>query len=316
MRRRVLQLLIAACLDLLVGDPESMPHPVRWLGSLIERIERRTYDAYPGAAGGAVLALSVLAVSLGCATLVMRAARRSRFAGLAAGSLLIYYSISFRQLIETALEVRRLLEGADLEGARRMVGILVGRDTAPLDEADVVRAVVESVAENASDGVTAPALYAVACGPVAAFAYRVVNTLDSMVGYRDGKYESFGTASARLDDAANLVPARLTAATLLLAGALRGGGAREAARLVLRDAPKHESPNAGWPEAAMAGLLGVRLGGVDYFGGVPTDCVYLGEETVPLSPAGITGAVRLVSLSYALLLAALSVIALILGRKK
>jgi adenosylcobinamide-phosphate synthase len=177
---------------------------------------------------------------------------------------------------------------------------MVGRDTAQLDEAQVVRATVESVAENTTDGVTAPLFYACLFGPIGAMVYKAANTLDSTFGYRTERYRLFGWASARLDDVAGFVPARLTAALMVVAAGLAGLSARSAARVLARDGSRHPSPNAGLAEAAMAGALGVQLGGPCFYSGHPSPKPTLGEARVALSPPQVAQAVRLMWLTYAL----------------
>lgn len=312
---RVAQAILAAALDSLFGDPRDRFHPVRWTGVLIESLEPRIYGWNDGFAGGLMLSACVLALSCAAASALMRAAgRRGRVCRIAIGSVLVYFTVSRRSLEEKASGIGSLLERGMLEEARREASCLVGRDTAGLAVGEVARATVESVAENASDGVFAPLLFAAVGGPVAAVFYRTANTLDSMVGYKSERYESFGRASARLDDALNYVPARLTAAALVAAGAIRGADAGAALEAVRRDAPKHASPNAGYPEAAMAGLLKVRLGGVNYHEGRPVDCPYMGEPIEPLVPGKIEEAVGYLSLSHRALLLALSLAGLLLWR--
>lgn len=310
---RVTQAVVAAALDSLFGDPRDRYHPVRWVGKLIEFLEPRIYGWNGGFAGGLLLAAGVLAVSCAAASALMRAAgRRGRACRIAMGSALIYFTVSRRSLEEKAAHIESLLARGMLEDARLAVADIVGRDTTGLDSREVARATVESVAENASDGVFAPLLFAAAGGPVAAVFYRVANTLDSMVGYRSERYEMFGRTSARLDDALNYVPARLTAAAFVAAGAVRGADTRAALEAVRRDAPKHASPNAGYPEAAMAGLLKVRLGGVNRYEGRAVDCPYMGEPIEPLVPEKIGEAAGYLDLACGAFLLALSLAGLLL----
>ena len=181
--------------------------------------------------------------------------------------LVIYTTIAARDLARHSMAVLRPLAAGDLVEARRRVALIVGRDTARLDEAGVVRAAVESVAESTVDGVTAPLFFAVVAGPVGAMVYRAINTLDSMFGHQDERYREFGWAAARIDDLANYLPARLTAPLVCLAALLLRQRPRLACAILARDGRKHASPNAGLTEAAMAGALGVQLGGVNYYDG-------------------------------------------------
>ena len=221
-------------------------HPVAVFGTGVSALERRLYD--DSLAPGAVLA----AGGVGMAALAGAALRSPVVAG--------YVSTAGRGLHDAARDVADALDAGDLDRARDLLPTLVGRDPSTLDTAAVARAVVESVAENTTDAVVAPALWTLAGGSVGAFVHRATDTLDSMVGYRDARYRRFGTAAARLDDALAYVPARATAVLVALA---RPGQAREVARVVRRDGRRHPSPNAGIGEAAFAGALGVRLGGGD-----------------------------------------------------
>jgi adenosylcobinamide-phosphate synthase len=243
---RALAAAAGIAVDRMVGEPPVPAglHPVALFGSAMAGLERRIYD--DRLAPGVVLA----AAGAGLAAI----------AGAALGSPAVagYLSTSGRLLHETALDVARALEAGDLGMARARLAWLVGRDPTALDEAGIARAAVESVAENTTDAVVAPALWGAAAGSAGAFVHRAADTLDSMVGYRDDRYRRFGLASARLDDALAWIPARVTAALVAL---VRPRRARAVATAVLRDAPAHPSPNAGVAEAAFAAALGLRLGG-------------------------------------------------------
>ena len=210
--------------------------------------------------------------------------------------LLVYVSLAPRDLARHALRVRRALCAGGLEEGRKAVSMMVGRDVARLDEAGVVRACVESVAESAVDGVVAPLFWALLLGPIGAIAYRAINTLDSSWGYRDARYLFFGRVAARADDAANWLPARLGFLAAILAALVLGRDARGAARIGWRDRRKHESPNAAWLEACFAGALRVRLGGPAWYGGEPLGKPFLGDDTRPVETADIG---RSVALMYA-----------------
>jgi adenosylcobinamide-phosphate synthase len=197
--------------------------------------------------------------------------------------LVIYTTIAARDLARHSMAVLRPLAAGDLIEARRRVAAIVGRDTDRLDEAGVVRAAVESVAESTVDGVTAPLMFAALAGPVGAMVYRAINTLDSLFGHQDERYGQFGWAAARIDDLANYLPARLTAPLLCLAALLLRLRPGLAWRTLLRDGRNHASPNAGLTEAAMAGALGVHLGGVNHYDGQPLEKPTIGEAIVPLS---------------------------------
>lgn len=302
MSGRWAQVLAAAWLDVLAADPCDRFHPVWWTGKLIALLEKAMYSVNGGYAGGAALAASTLGVTALALRTLSGKKGSVRPAHWIAGILVVDSAISFRQLTSRSREVRVLLEEGDLERAREVAGGMVGRDTVGLPSGEIVRAVVETLAENASDGVIAPLVYALLGGAGAAYLYRTVNTLDSMVGYRNERYEDFGRVSARLDDLANLLPSRITAALLLAADALAGGDVIHDVNIVIRDAPGHDSPNAGWPEAAMAASLGVRLGGANLYGGVENRGAYLGDPLRPLAPSRIDEAVGMITMAYAIFL--------------
>ena len=308
---------MAVALDMAFGDPPDELHPVKWLGRLIARLERALYLADSGFAGGVVLASVTVSAASAASALFLRASGRVSTTGrVLAGSILIYNTISLRQLTGRALEIQRQLEETRIPDARSGVKAIVGRDSDGLDCGELARATVESVAENLSDGVIAPLLYALAGGPVCAAAYRTANTLDSMVGYRDARYMRFGWASAKLDDFLNLAPARITACALAAASWLRGGDPARVARVVYRDARLHDSPNAGWPEAAMAGALGVRLGGTNRYRGVPVVCEYMGDALKPIEPECITEAIALARLACLLFVCVFTLLSILTVRRR
>ncbi len=279
----------ALALDALVGEPPEPIHPTVWMGRAISAFERRAVglkSSHARRLAGIVLAAAFPA-------LVYLAART--FLGLtprplrpALGAALLSTTLSMRGLAVAAGAVERGLRAGDLERARMEVGEMVGRDTERLAASEVARAAVESVAENASDGVVAPMLYGLLLGAPGALAYKTINTLDSMVGYRRGPYEELGWASARLDDLANLVPARATA----LAVAAVSGRSTRTLVTAQRYGPLTSSPNAGWTEAAFAGALGLRLGGSNAYGGVIREGPVLGCGRSP-RPEDIRRAVGL-----------------------
>jgi adenosylcobinamide-phosphate synthase len=222
--------------------------------------------------------------------------------GDAVGVVLIYTTLAARDLTRHSRAVHSALTAGDLDEARRRVGMIVGRDTGRLDEPEVARAAVESVAESVVDGVTAPLFFALLFGPLGAMLYRAINTLDSMFGHRDERYRDFGLAAARADDVANWLPARLTFPAIVVAAFLLGLRPGAALRVGLRDHARHPSPNSGWSEAAFAGALGVRLGGVNVYGGVPNERPSLGEPHQTLTPRHLTLANRLMYVASALFL--------------
>lgn len=283
-------LLLACLLDAWLGDPRWVPHPVRLMGRCIvwyEAAMRRimTQPVCLRVAGVALavgLPIGVWVVGWG---LVKLAGLAHPMAGAGMEILLAYTTLAARDLADHAGAVLQALRGGRLEDARVAVSQIVGRETGSLSEAEVVRATVETVAESTADGVMAPLFFLVVGGAPLSLAFKAVSTLDSTVGHRDERYRDFGWASARLDDLANWVPARLTAGLLVLAGWVvtrRTAVARRAWHVLMRDAGKHESPNSGWPEAAMAGVLHVQLGGRNVYEGTVIERPRLGEAGLPL----------------------------------
>jgi adenosylcobinamide-phosphate synthase len=250
--------------DRAIGEPRVTPHPVALLGSTLTRIEDRMWA--PSRARGA--AFAALGTAIGATA---GAVTRST-------ALATYVATSGRMLGDAALEVATALQRDDLDGARVLLPTLVGRDPSSLDSGEIARATVESVAENTVDAVVAPALFGAIAGAPGAFAHRAVNTLDSMVGHHSDRYEQFGWVSARLDDAAAWVPARVTA---VLVAAARPSRAREVWRIVRRDAGAHPSPNAGVAEAAYAAALELRLGGTNRYGDRVEHRAELGDGKPP-----------------------------------
>jgi adenosylcobinamide-phosphate synthase len=287
---RVVGVLAGYLADLVLADPRT-GHPVAGFGVAAAAVERVTYrDSRIG--GVAHVGLLVGAVSLFGVVLDRRARRRGPLWSAAATAVATWIALGGTTLARTGLAMDDLVSRDDVEGARRLLPTLCGRDPALLDAAGLTRAAVESVAENTSDATVAPLLWATVGGVPAVLGYRAVNTLDSMVGHRSPRYARFGWAAARLDDAANYVAARLTAALVVLCAPIVGGSPSGTVRAWGRDAARHPSPNAGVVEAAFAGALGVRLGG-------PTAYRYelqirptLGEG-VPPSTADLRRAVRL-----------------------
>lgn len=265
-------LAAAYCLDLLLGDPQRLPHPVRWIGRLINSLERIFYEsnAFPvlqRLAGCAFWASVVLAVISAAIALAGVSFHIHPYLGDVVVIWLGYATLSTRSLhVESRKVVRALREG-NIELARKRLSWLVSRETDHLDEKGILRALLETVSENLSDGIVAPLFYLSLGGPVAAMGYKAINTMDSMVGYMNDRYRYFGWFAARVDDSINWIPARLSGLILIGAAACLKLDWHRAWKVMLRDARKMKSPNAGYPESAAAGALGVQLGGVSiYFG--------------------------------------------------
>jgi len=303
--------LLALLLDRIVGDPpwlwSRLPHPVALAGAAIDRLERAlnrpdwNFGARRAAGVAALVLLVAAAAGLGAA---VARALPDRLPGLMAEAAIASVLLAQKSLLDHVRAVAEALAGEGLDGARRAVAMIVGRDVSALDRAGIARAAVESAAENFSDGLVAPAFWLAVLGLPGLFVYKVVNTADSMIGHRSERFRAFGWAAARLDDLLNLAPARLSA--LLLAGAAAALRLqwRTALAAAWRDAPRHKSPNAGWPEAAAAGALGLRLGGPRRYGAEAVDGTWLnpaGRATA--DAADIRAALRLIDAAWATLVA-------------
>ncbi len=317
-------LLAAAALlcEALCGYPQALyraiGHPVTWIGALIRRLDallNREGDSFTVRKLAGCLALVLLLAITGGVALGLQEALTG-WAGFIVLAVLAASLPAQRSLHEHVADVAQGLETQGLEGGRRAVSMIVGRNTAVLDEAGVARAAIESLAENFSDGVVAPLFWMAVGGLPGGVLYKAANTADSMIGHRTKRHEAFGWAAARFDDLINLPASRLTALFLLIAAGLSPGlSAREAARAVWRDASGHRSPNAGWPEAAMAGALGLRLAGPRVYGTELTQDAFMGSGRAEATAADIRNALRLyrralVVQALALFAAAAMVIAL------
>lgn len=294
--------LAAACIvDAVVGDPRWFPHPVRWMGSVISWCDRLAHQLllspFKQRMAGLLLAVALPAGAYVAGTLLI-------WFGNSVGSLwgsvvtvlLAWTTLAARDLMDHVLAVQAALQSDSLPQARAAVAEIVGRDTEEMAESDIVRATVETIAESTADGIMAPLFYLAVGGAPLALAYKALNTLDSMIGHMDERYRWFGWASARLDDLANFLPARITALLLVLSAGIvfRSWPAMQRAWLILlRDGGKHLSPNSGRPEAAMAGALGVQVGGINFYDGLPLDRPCLGDPEQPLTRAHIGRALRL-----------------------
>lgn len=266
--------LAAYALDWIAGDPPSMPHPVRLIGAAIshgEHLVRRPARPEIELLQGALLTAAVVSGAWAFARAVVT---RGHIAEIWLG----WSTLATRDLLDQSAAVVEEVEAGNLPQARLLLSRIVGRDTDSLDAPDILRAVIETLAEGLCDGVIAPLVYLALGGVPAAFAYKAINTLDSMIGHNEPPYRYFGRIAAHLDDAANFVPARMAAAAICAAALLAKHDARQAWRIFLRDGSHHPSPNAGQPEAAMAGALGVLLGGMNYYGGEPSPKPVLGAE--------------------------------------
>ena len=292
-------LLTGFVLDMLFGDPYNFPHIVRWMGSLIAALEKLLRRKLPkterGEKTGGVLL--VCAVPLLCAGVPFAAVVLCyRFfppLGFVLESFLCYQLLAAKSLKVESMKVYHSLRDGDAEGARKNLSVIVGRDTSVLDEEGITRAAVETVAENASDGVTAPLLYIMLGGTALGCLYKAVNTMDSMVGYKNARYLHFGRAAAKADDVLNYIPSRFCALLMVAAAYLLRFDGKSAYRIWRRDRRKHASPNSAQTEAVCAGALDIRLAGpISYFGKLRNK-PYIGDDTRPVRANDIVDANRL-----------------------
>lgn len=294
----LLALAGALALDLTLGDPAWLPHPVRGIGKMATWLEVHLYpkERHPGRERwrGFVLTATVVGSTFGT-TMALLWLARYLLPGVEVilSAYFIYTSMAIRDLGRAAIAVYLPLRHGDLEEARQQLQLIVGRDTGNLPEGEIARAAVETVAENTVDAVIAPLFYTLLGGAPMAMAYRAANTLDAMVGYKNERYRNFGLAAARLDDAANFFPARIGGVVMLVAAAILGYNWRQAWQTWRRDAARHPSPNAGIPEAVMAGALGVRLGGTNFYHGRRDERPVLGAKLAPVRREHIGRAVQL-----------------------
>jgi adenosylcobinamide-phosphate synthase len=284
------RLAIAYALDLLVGDPEWFPHPVRGFGWLTGAGERflRPFTSGPASE---MLAGAALTISVASAGWSLGRPKNSVWQ-----VLLAWTALATGSLLDEAQAVIRALEADDLDLARRQLARIVGRDTAHLDATEISRAVIETLAESACDGIIAPLFWLVAGGASCAMSYKAINTLDSMIGHPEPPYRYFGRPAARLDDVVSFIPARLTALCIVASAKFQRLDADAARRIWLRDGDCHASPNAGQSEAAIAGALGVRLGGPSTYDGVPHDAPVLHADGRPASLRDAKSALSLIAL--------------------
>ena len=315
---------VALVVEMGVGYPPPLfarvGHPVSWIGAGIATLDRRfnrESDKPSRRRLAGFLALAAVLVTVtgfAVAAQVILVSVMPPIVALLVGGLVASSCLAQRSLDQHVRAVAVALESHDLAAARACVSMIVGRDTAALDEAGVARAAIESLAENFADGVVAPALWLALAGLPGGFAYKAVNTADSMIGHRTPRHAAYGFAAAKLDDAVNWPAARLAGFWLVLAAGLaRETSARQAWRVMRRDAAGHASPNAGWPEAAMAGALGIRLGGPRRYDGRLVEDAAMGEGTAMVGSATIRRALRVYRIACGLEIAAVTIVAVLLA---
>jgi len=311
---------LALLIEAIVGYPDwllrAIGHPVTWIGRLIAVLDcmlNRDDMRHAGRRTAGIIALLVVVgVAAGAALALERSLLVLPF-GLAAAAIVASTLIAQRSLHDHVARVATALEQDGVAAGRKAVSRIVGRDTGALDEAGVARAAIESLAENFSDGVVAPLFWLAAAGLAGGAAYKAVNTADSMIGHRTPRHAAFGWAAARVDDLLNLPASRLAALLIVAAAAVSpGSSARDAWRALIRDAPRHRSPNAGYPEAAMAGALGLALAGPRVYGGVPLDDAIMGSGRRAATAADIRAALLVYRRADAMLIAMTGLLALLI----
>lgn len=307
-------ILVAVLLDWILGDPYNWPHPVKAIGYLISlMLKFQDKSPLPKFIYGCLLWFVAVGLSAGSIYgLLYVASRLSPILYWTLWIYLAYASLATRSLAIEAVKVYKVLKGGSLEKARYQVGMIVGRDTSQLSANDISKATIETVAENTSDGVIAPMLCLFVGGPVLAMAYKAINTLDSMVGYRTEKYQQIGYVSAKIDDLANLIPARVTWLCLMLASHMLQLDSKQAYRIGFRDRYQHASPNSAFSEAVVAGALGIQLGGAHIYHGELIDKPTIGEWTRDVEPEDILKTVAMLYMATIIGLLACSLIYLIL----
>ena len=307
-----LALLIGFFMDIMIGDPEGWPHPVIWIGKFISRFERllRARCSNLRRAAPLLTSATILIAMLATAIVMYILSIIGKIPLLIGMSVCSWFCLSARCLAKEASGVERALRKS-LEDGRTRVGRIVGRDTSELSRDDVIRATVETVAENTTDGVIAPMLYLFLGGPVLGLGFKAASTLDSMVGYLDEKYRDIGWSSAKLDDILNYVPARICGLLMCIVSPLCGLDFKNAFRIMRRDHKNHLSPNCAWSEAAAAGALHIRLGGPHGYFGKVIDKPYIGDYDRDIEPSDIDKTNKLMFAASALFLAVLIIVGLI-----
>ncbi len=304
----ILPLVVGFFIDCLLGDPYKLPHPIRAIGRLISFTEKKVRKIIPDKLrlGGVILALTVILFSVGIPLVILTACYKvNAWLGIVAEGIMCYYMIAPKCLKTESMKVYRAVKEGDTEKARYAVSMIVGRDTDVLDEKGIIKATVETVAENTSDGVTAPIIYMSLFGAVGGFFYKSVNTMDSMIGYKNEKYADIGRFSAKLDDVLNFLPSRITAVIMIISSYILGFNGKNAYRIWRRDKLKHASPNSAQTESVCAGSLDVQLAGDAYYFGELYKKQFIGDDVRPIENEDIRRVNKLMYMS--------SVIVLMLG---
>ncbi len=276
-------LIIAVVIDIIIGDPQLYPHPVVMMGKVINLLEIRLRKVVKRKVtekmAGLFLVIIMIILTFSLTFYILKLANYlNDYLGLIITVFLLSTTIAIKGLVKAGKKIYQALKEENITLARRELAKVVGRDTKNLKKSEIIRGTIETLAENTSDGIIAPIFYAALGGVPLAMAYKAINTMDSMLGYKNKRYRYFGWAAARVDDFANWIPARITAVLFVLVALILGKDWKRAIKVIRRDARKHPSPNAGYPEAAVAGILGLRLGGVNYYQGEKSFRAYLGQK--------------------------------------
>lgn len=308
--------LLAILLDGIIGDPRTKIHPVVMIGNLIAFLEKKLLKVHDTPhlkkLAGLLLVILVLYTTYGLVWWIMQLLTTIHpWAEFIGGALLLSFTISPKSLAQAGNEIHHYLLTDNLIQARFKVGWIVGRDTDTLDVPEITRATVETIAENIVDGIISPLFYFMIGGVPLAFLYRAVNTMDSMIGYKNVKYSDFGMCAARVDDVFNYIPARLTGILLVITSALLGFNIAGTIQSIKEDAGKHPSPNSGYCEAGVAGALGIRLGGLNFYGRVPSQRAYMGRGMTLLAPIHIKQTIHMMYMTTVLFVIGITVISLL-----
>ena len=312
----VIDIVIAALMDLIFGDPEWLPHPVKLIGKLVNLLKRlllhndsdKKRSKVKETAGGIIILIITSAVTAGLVALILFAAKAvNDILFHILNILILYTSLAGKNMADEALKVVRVLDKEGLDNGRKQVARIVGRDTSELNSNQVLKAAIESTAENTVDGVLSPVFYIIVgafigCPAVLVYIFKAVSTLDSMIGYRNDRYKWFGTASARTDDVLNFIPARLSGFLIPLSALLIGRDHRNSLRIFIRDRKKHESPNSAHSEAAIAGALNIMLGGTSTYSGDVVNHPLIGDPQKVIEPGDVRSAVLIMLVSALILL--------------
>ena len=287
---------IGFVLDAIFGDPDFKLHPIQLIGYLIlflEKVMRRIFPKNERL-GGAVMAICVLIICGGVPfAILFFAYRLNYFFGIAIESVICYFMLAAKSLKQAGMSVYKPLKNGDVDGARKSVSMIVGRDTESLDDIGITKAAVETVAENTSDGVIAPLIYMAIGGGVLGCVYKAINTMDSMVGYKNDRYINFGRFAAKLDDIANYIPSRISAYLMIFASKIMGCNSRNAYRIFKRDSRNHASPNSAQTESVVAGALEIQLAGDAYYFGKLYKKPFIGDGIKPIKYDNIADSIKL-----------------------